>query len=210
VANTIDATLARAGLGGIAPPDSASMASLRHLLDTFPASHGVGASGLDFFEVDGVASPEAARDVVLLRSLAEALDALAGDAFAAAFGGSTNQLDYRWGRLHRIAFAHPLGAPFGVPGAGGFADLSPGLPGIPKAGGYGVVDASNHRIRAASANAFMFDSGPARRFVGQVSPSGPEAYQIIPGGQSGDMRSPLYANQLGRWLSNRYHRLVLD
>jgi penicillin amidase len=210
MANTIDATLARVGLGGAVPIDSAAMAALRHLLDTFPTARGVGASGLSFFEVDGAPTPEAARDIVLLRSLAEALDALAGDDFAAAFGRSTDQLDYRWGRLHRIVFAHPLGAPFDVPSAGGFADLAPGLPGVPKAGGYGVVDASSHDVRASSSNDFMFNHGPARRFVGQVTPAGPEAFQIIPGGQSGDVRSPHYASQLGRWLTNRFHPLSIE
>lgn len=210
MANTIDATLARVGLGAAAPVDSASMAALRHLLDTFPTARGVGASGLSFFEVAGAPSPEAARDIILLGSLAEALDALAGDAYAAAFARSTDQLDYRWGRLHRIVFAHPLGAPFDVPNTGGFTDLAPGLPGVPKAGGYGVVDASSHAVRASSANDFMFAHGPARRFVGQVSPTGSEAFQIIPGGQSGDVRSPHYASQLGRWLTNRFHPLALD
>src|SRR5262249_12516069 len=72
MANTIDATLARVGLGGVQPIDSASMAAMRHLIDDFATSHGVGASGLNFFEVEGAASPGDARDIVLLRSLQEA------------------------------------------------------------------------------------------------------------------------------------------
>src|SRR6185369_7509227 len=150
MANTIDATLARVGLADLLPDDidSVSMASLRHLLDTFPTAHGVGASGLNFFEVpDAVQTPEEARDVILLRSLAEALDALAGDEYASAFDHSTDQLDYRWGRLHRIVFRHPLGAPFDVPSAGGFRDLAPDLPGVARAGGYGTVDAALHPVR---------------------------------------------------------------
>ena len=46
---------------------------------------------------------------------ADALDRLAGPAFAAAFKGSTNQDDYRWGRLHRIVFdGLAVGGPFGA------------------------------------------------------------------------------------------------
>ncbi len=207
MANTIDATLARVGLADATPIDSASMAAMRNLIETFPTAHGVGASGLNFFEVAGAASPEEARDVILLRSLQEALDALAGDAYAAAYNHSTNQLDYRWGRLHRIVFRHPLGAPFDVPTAGGFADVAPNLPGVARSGGYGTVDAAIHGVRATGPNDFMFAHGPARRFLAEMLPSGVTAFEILPGGQSGDVTSPHYADQLGRWLTNRYHPL---
>ena len=106
---------------------------------------------------------EAARDIVLLRSLREALDALAGDAFAAAFDRSTNQDDYRWGRLHRIVFDHQLGAPFSVPAAGGFSHLAAGLPGISRSGGFGVVDASHHDVRASGAYAWPSSSCSMKR-----------------------------------------------
>ena len=33
------------------------------------------------------------------------------------------------------------------------------------------------------------------------------ASEIIPGGQSAVLGSPLYASQLGRWLTNNYHVL---
>ena len=47
--------------------------------------------------------------------------------FAEAFGGSTDQNDYRWGRLHRIVLDHPLGPPFDTPPAGGaFPAVIPG------------------------------------------------------------------------------------
>ena len=35
------------------------------------------------------------------------------------FFNSANQNDYRWGRLHRVEFAHPMGAPFALPSVGG-------------------------------------------------------------------------------------------
>ncbi len=119
-------------------------------------------------------------------------------------------MDYRWGKLHRIVFDHPLGPPFNVPNYGPFTDLTPELPGIARSGGYQVVDASSHSARADGVNEFMFGSGPARRFVGELSPDGIEGQQILPGGQSGDITSPFYASQLGRWLTNDHHPLVLS
>jgi penicillin amidase len=210
IANTVDATLARLGIAAEhRPPDSATMAVLRHLLDTFPERQGRGASGVNFFEAEGAPTPEAARDTIILLSLRQALDRLAGPEFAAAFGGSAALDDYRWGRLHRVVFDHALGGQFDVPGAGGFSHLAPDLPGVAKAGGYGSVDASTHGARAQGVNGFMFSSGPARRFVAEMAPGAPVVFQVIPGGQSGDPTSPLYANQLGRWLTDRYHSLPL-
>src|SRR3546814_2046218 len=86
------------------------MTALRNLLE----HDGVSASGVKFFAGgDG----RAKVDSVMLASLSEALDRLASPEFAAAFGGSTNPANYRWGMLHRIVFDSPLGPPFSVPPA---------------------------------------------------------------------------------------------
>jgi len=209
VRNTIDATLTRLGLGDQQPPDDQSLAALRNLLENFAARKGRGASGVNFFQVDDAPTPEAARDIIILRSLRSALDLLAGKAFAPAFGNSTNQDDYRWGKLHRIVFRHALGGSYSIPPAGGFANLAPSLPGLARAGGFQVLDASGHGARAAAAGEFMFGGGPSRRFIGEMAPSGIRAYQIIPGGQSGILGNPAYANMLGRWLTNSYHEVLL-
>jgi penicillin amidase len=204
--NTIVATLERAGLAAAVPPDDWMMVGLRRLLDTFADTRGVGASGLNFFDAAGVAAaPEAERDLIILKSLREALDMASSPAFAPAFGGSTNQDDYRWGKLHRITFAHPLGGPFSMPPGAGFTDLAPGLPGIATDGGYDTVDAAYHDPRAASADGFMFAQGPSRRFVGEAAPSGIRATQVIPGGESAEPSSPWFGNQLGLWLTNDAH-----
>jgi len=207
ILNTIDATLERLGLRNQLPPDDRSLAALKNLLDNFPSRRGRGASGVNFFDVEGAPSPEAARDLLLLRSLRGALDLLAGDAFAAAFNRSTNQDDYRWGKLHRIVFRHALGGNFSIPPAAGFPNLAPQLPGLARPGGFEVLDASGHNARAASAGSFMFGGGPSRRFVAELAPNGIRAYQIIPGGQSGTPGSPAHANMLGRWLTNSYHEV---
>ncbi len=187
------------------PPDQQAMTAIRNLLDGFPEHHGVGASGVDFFAVPGFqGSPEDRRDLIVLQSLADALSLLSGPDFAPAFGGSTNPDDWRWGKLHRIVFQHPMGGPFSVPPAfGEFPAPLAGLPGIPTDGGFGVPDASNHGVRAARWDQFMFGSGPSNRLVVELS-RGPakRAESVWPGGASALPTSPYYLNLLPLWLRN--------
>jgi penicillin G amidase len=209
IANTIDTTLDSLGLAR--PGSDVAIADLRNLLADYRARGGVGASGVDFFVVPGAASPEDERDVLLLRSLAEALDRLAGPSFAAAFGGSADQDDYRWGKLHRVVFDHPLDGDRSIPPAGGaFPQPLPGLPGIPTDGGFGTVDASSHSARASDANGFMFGGGPVRRFVGEMRPGqGSRAESSLPGGTSGEVGSDRYFTLLPAWLTNESYRQPL-
>jgi len=205
IKNTIDATLYARGLLEQRPGSDRTMTALRNLLDNFDANQGVGASGIDFFDFPAISDAADRRDYAILQSLADALDLLAGSEFAAAFDYSTKQSDYRWGRLHRIVFDHPLGEPFSIPPAGGaFPPPLSDLDGIPTDGGFGVVDASSHSARAADAEAFRFGSGPARRYAGQPGRGWGHfrAETILPGGSSGALGSPFYANLLGRWLTN--------
>lgn len=195
LARMVDAPLISRGLGSFLPGGDQAMSALRHLLE----GNGTGASGIVFF-----ASP-AARDTAILQALKDALDLAASPAFAPAFDGSTDPDDYRWGRLHRIVFRHPLGGPFSIPPRAGFADVGPGLPGIATDGGFGVVDASSHNPRASTLNGFMFGSGPARRFVAEARRSHPNAVQVIPGGESGNPSGRWFGNQLGLWLTDDYH-----
>ena len=115
IKGAIDARLAPFGVP--VPDGERSLTALRHLLETFDETRGVGASGIDFFAVDGVADATDRRDVTLLRAVQAALAKLSGPDFPPAFGGSTNQGDYRWGRLHRVTFDHPLGGAFNIPPA---------------------------------------------------------------------------------------------
>jgi penicillin amidase len=207
--NTIDAVLSTPI--GLPKPDSQSVVNaLRHLLDTFDTNGGVGASGIDFFNVPGVPDAADRRDIVLLKSVQEALAQLASDAFKPAFNNSPSQADYRWGKLHRVVFAHPLGGPFSIPRAGGaFPPPLTGLAGIPTDGGYNTVDASSHSPRASSANDFMFSAGPVRRFVGEVGPGRTRAESIWPGGTSGVLGNPNYTLFLPKWLVNEAVPLAL-
>ncbi|HQW80950.1 MAG TPA: penicillin acylase family protein [Pseudomonadota bacterium] len=211
VRNTVDATMSRVGLANYLPGSNESYVTLKRLLERYDTQQGKGISGLNFFQVTGAPNADAARDYILLKSLADALTLAASDGFAPAFAHSTNQNDYRWGRLHRIVFDHALGGPFNIPGPGlyGLTNLGPGLDGLARQGGYEAVDASSHNTRANTLNGFMFGSGPARRFVGEMS-TPIVADQIYPGGQNAVLGSPGYISQLPRWLVNAYKPLPID
>ena len=201
VRNTVDAPLVPFGLP--TPPDEQALTALRHLLENFSTNQGFGASGVNFFNVPGVASAGDRRDIVILQSLANSLSSLSGPAFANAFGGSTNLDDYRWGKLHRITFSHILGEPFSIPIAGGaFPQPLANLPGIPTDGGFETVDAANHSVRAANENSFTFDHGPSKRSVFEAQANGMRGVSSLPGGISGVLGSDFYFNLLPAWLRN--------
>ena len=192
------------------PGDRDSLKAIKQLLVDFDARRGVGRSGLDFYAVPGVADAADRRDVLLLRSLAEALDLLAGDAFAPAFGRSGDQSAYRWGKLHRGTLASPLGAPFTVPSAGNpFGTPLPGLTGIPVDGGLYTVDVANHNSRGNTADGFMFRFGPARRFVAQPSALGMRAESSLAGPISETLGERARTELLRSYLTNDTYRLRL-
>ncbi|HQR23507.1 MAG TPA: penicillin acylase family protein, partial [Steroidobacteraceae bacterium] len=194
-------------LGVPRPGSGDAIKALRHLTE----HDGIGLSTVDFFGWTAMVHPDLAqpaqrRDYVMLASLADALDHLAGPSFAAAFGGSTNQNDYIWGRLHRIVFdGLAVGGPFSIPGATpGFPPSFDDLAGLATDGGFGTVDASSHSARADSSNDFMFGSGPNRRYVGVpgTAAGSIDGQTALPGGMSGVLGNKFYANLLGRWLTN--------
>jgi penicillin amidase len=205
IRSSIDATLEGVPLPpGITlpkPGTQLAMTALKSLLER--PQPGVGASGINFFNVP-VASAEDRRDIVILKSMGDALTRLAGPEFALAFGGSTNLDDYRWGKLHRIVFEHPLGGPFNVPPAFGAISnpLGDDLPGFPTDGGFGAVDASNHDSRAQSVNEFTFGRGPVNRFVAEAGVPAVQAESVWPGGTSEMPGTPFYLNLLPRYLTN--------
>jgi penicillin amidase len=207
VANSIDATLDGLGLVDVPRPGEREelVTALKHLLE----HDGVGVSGLNFFNVPGVDDAATRRDILVLASLADALDLLASDAFAPAFANSENQDDYRWGRLHRIVFRHPLGAVepnFNAPPAFGFvpAPLA-GLDGIPTDGGFETVDEGPpevDNVRVRDSDSFMFEFGPTGRYVARVGAAGVQGETSLPGGESAIPGSPWYFNLLEPWLRN--------
>lgn len=213
VREVIDSKLAPVGLP--IPGSQQAMTALRNLFDNFDRRKGIGASGIDFFAVPRTTpepmTAEDRRDFVVLHSLAQALSRLAGPDFAGAFGRSTDQTDYRWGRLHRIVFSHPLGGAFDVPPAFGFFPPPlPDLRGIPTDGGFATVDASAHDVRAASTDGFFFTSGPSNRLVVELRPDHVRAESVWPGGVSAVPGNPHYVDLLPLWLTNETVPLPFD
>ncbi|MEW6734302.1 MAG: penicillin acylase family protein, partial [Acidobacteriota bacterium] len=204
VQNTIDKTLMARQLTTV-PRSQIVLAALRNLLENFSTGKGVGASGIDFFAVASLsdATPETRRDFILLQSLRQALDVLAGPDFQAAFNGSTNQRDYRWGLLHRVVFEHPLGitSEFSIPSdKSNFRAPFPGLLGLPRDGGFEVPNASSHSVRGRAVDDFMFFGGPSQRLTVVLKPGAIEAINAIPGGQKEAINSPFRDNLLNFWL----------
>ena len=175
IARVIDAPL-----GAMPKPDDQdSVAALRHLLESFAASGGVGASGIDFFAAPGIAAAADRRDLAILASLQSGLQLLK-DLF-----GSTNQDTYAWGALHKVALDHPLGAPFSIPP-------------IPTDGGFQTVDAATHSVRAGTAAGFVYRDGSTHRSVFELDRDGNRGASIWPGGQF-----------LQRWVDNQSIDLLL-
>jgi penicillin G amidase len=213
IKNTIDAVLNAGNLPR--PPSAQYLTALKNLLDNFETRHGAGASGVQFFNVppmpNDASTAAARRDILILKSVADTLELLASEPFAPAFSRSTNQNDYRWGKLHRLVLRHPLGGPYNTPPAGGaFPPPLAGLSGIPVDGGFEVVDASSHNSRANTLDGFMFSSGPNRRMVSEGTSSGIRAVTSLPGGPSGLLGSALYINLLKPWLTNEAFDLDLQ
>ena len=185
------------------PGDAQTPQALRQLLLDFDARRGVGRSGIDFFAVPGIADAADRRDFLVLKSLADALDLAAGDDFAPVFGGSTQQSDYRWGKLHRITFTSPLGAPYTIPSQGNRRTSPlPGLPGLPVDGGSHVPDVAGHPLRADTPAEFTVSLVPNRRFVAQATRHRWQSIDSLPGGVSEDLGSRFEQNLLGDWLTN--------
>jgi penicillin amidase len=176
---------------------------LRQLLLDFDVRQGMGRSGIDFFAVAGITAAADRRDFLVLKSVGDALALAASDTFAAAFGNSANQSDYRWGRLHRVTAPSVLGAPYTIPSQGNpFTSPLPGLPGIPVDGGVATPDVASHAIRAEAVEQFTVPTVPVRRYVAQATPAGWRSVNSMPGGASEDLGGRFEQNLLRGWLTN--------
>ncbi|MGQ9477742.1 MAG: penicillin acylase family protein [Candidatus Bipolaricaulia bacterium] len=194
VRKTLDAALDSVSPRLPKPSTQFAVKALLNLLDGFALGQGFGKSGLSFFLTPEVGlTPEQNRDLLILESLKEALDLLAGEPFAAAFNRSTDLKDYRWGKLHRAAFPHLL-PPFTAPP-------------IPTDGSRETVDVASFDVRADEPAEFIFSHGPSRRYVAEVRPDGIQAFNVIPGGESGVPGTKHFGDQLPLWLANDYHPL---
>jgi len=216
VVNTFDATLAANGIA-YRQGTSEALRGLLHLLDA-PSFTGVGASGLNFFDDPSVTlSAAQERDMLLVESLQQALDLLAGAGFLDAYANSLNVDDYLWGKVHYVIFNSFLDGDLNntlIAGGGVFS-----LPPQPAAGfppGYSTdgarftVDVANFGLRPTTETDLSFGSGSNRRSVVEMGPNGPvRAQNVIPGGIDGVVGHPHYGDQVNTWLGNGYHDTLL-
>jgi penicillin G amidase len=191
--------------------DFFAMQALKQLIVEFGTRRGIGRSGIDFFAVPGLTDADDRRDYLVLKSLADALALAASDNFKAAFANSTDQGDYRWGKLHRLVLPSPLGAPFTIPSPGNrFTSPLPGLPGIPFDGGINVPDVSGHALRADAPDKFTIELVPVRRFVAQATRSGWQSRNSLNGGAREALGDKFEQNLLGKWLTNDTYPVRMD
>ncbi len=215
VENTFDATLAASGVGYRQGSDAARRGLLRLL--NAPTFTGVGDSGINFFDDPGVSlTTEEERDILLVTSLQDALDLLAGPTFDDAFAGSLLVDDYLWGLVHYVVFESNLDGDLNntkISGGGALSiPVQPAVgfpPGEPSDGARGTVDVASYGIRPTSDTGLDFGSGPNRRSVVEMIPGAIVAKNVIPGGTSGVVGDPHYGDQIDLWLSNGYHDVYL-
>lgn len=138
--------------------------------------------------------------------------ALAGlDFLTTALGADVSM--WRWGRLHRVRFETVVPAitedimsipPVNDP-------VFPG--GFPRHGDWGAVDVGNFGLFAGSspsADDYMHGSGASQRLVVEMTPTGPRAYNALPGGQVYDPASPHHRDEADLWIANEAPPVAFD
>lgn len=137
------------------------------------------------------------RDLVLVRALDTALTQLARVTM------SPDVATWRWGNLHTVRFATLIPSTDSVLSIPPTGDAT--FPnGFPRHGGIDVVDASQPSTGSYS---FSYGSGPSQRFTVEMTADGPDAYNVLPGGQSIDIHSPHHTDEAELWRANRSHRV---
>ncbi|MEK7423077.1 MAG: penicillin acylase family protein, partial [Actinomycetota bacterium] len=212
---TFDPTLAAAGID-YRQGTTEGIRGLIRLLTRMPFT-GVGASGINFFDDTGVAlSAEEERDIILVKSLQDALTLLAGAGFAPAFTNSTDVDDYLWGKVHYVIFNSFIDGDLNgtlINGGGAYSiPPQPAVgfpPGMPSDGARFTVDVANYGLRPTSATGLSFGSGANRRSVVEMASGAIVAKNVIPGGQDGVVGRPHFGDQVDLWLGNGYHDTYL-
>jgi len=212
---TFDPKLAAAGIG-YRQGTTEGVRGLIRLLTRMPFT-GVGASGINFFDDTSVAlSAEQERDIILVKSLQDALNLLSGAGFAPAFANSTDVDDYLWGKVHYVIFNSFIDGDLNgtlIPGGGAYSiPPQPAVgfpPGMPADGGRFTVDVANYGLRPTSATGLSFGSGANRRSVVEMETGAILAKNVIPGGQDGVVGRPHFGDQVDLWLGNGYHDTYL-
>lgn len=169
------------------------------------------------------------RDELMVRCFVEGLEYLTTPFGGDRSGGfdTDDQDQWLWGLKHFARFESLLGEFLGNDGvfAGIVEDFSitpdmlplsdpepewgdprKGLPGFPRPGDTFCIDAAG----GFSSTNFSYGSGPVMRFAVELDPDGVHGVNVLPGGQSGMVDSPHFADQAALWLGNEALPLRFD
>src|SRR5690606_27773038 len=104
---------------------------------------------------------------------------------------------WRWGDLHTVTLEFLAPTPgLAIP----TTDERPN--GFPRPGSIGTVDVGGYAFGSLDLD-FSTSHGAAMRFVCELSPEGPKARNVLPGGQVFDPKSPHYRDQMELWRQNQ-------
>jgi penicillin G amidase len=111
---------------------------------------------------------------------------------------------YRWGSQHTITFTALISL-FGnlsIPPSGDSTFPS----GFPRPGDSFNIDAADYGFASNSdVPDFTYAHGPSQRFVIEMDPAGPKAYNALPGGNVWDAKSPHFRDEAELWRRNKTH-----
>lgn len=135
------------------------------------------------------------RDERIARGMLEAMGYLRGRL-------GEDMKAWQWGKLHTLTFESLVpsvsgGSPVSIPPAGDakFPD------GFPRGGDNYGVDASNYGTW--NTESFSYGSGAVQRLVVEMTPSGPNVWNALPGGQAFDPNSKHHADEAELWRRNK-------
>jgi penicillin amidase len=134
----------------------------------------------------------------MIRALLDALDELAkldGPDLSA----------YRWGRHHTVTFTAllPFWSTLSIPPVN---DPVFGATGFPRHGDSFSIDASEYAfVGKDTPFDFTYDAGPTQRFVIDLDPAGPRAFNALPGGVVWNAQSPHFRDEAELWRRNQVH-----
>jgi penicillin G amidase len=198
VARVLDDELARIDL----PQDIGIDARTRVMLSLFEADPQTLAT-YDAATNDSALWDDLDTDVVesreerVMRALLDALEWLRENADA-----DLEQL--RWGAFHTVRFSPVFGSPAGLAIPSPSDATFPG--GFPRPGDLFTVDSAGYGAVGLEADlSFSFDTGAAQRFVVDLDPHGPRAWNAVPGGNVWDPSSDHLRDQADLWRKNSTH-----
>ena len=143
----------------------------------------------------GTTTATESKDLILLRSLDDALGDLA------TLTSATDPTRWLWGPLHTVRFTTFIPTTdrvLSIPAVGDA--MFPN--GFPRAGGVDVVDASTPGLGGSD---YSYGSGPSQRYSVEMGPDGPRAFNALPGGQTIDHTSTHFRDEAAFWQANRVH-----